>query len=294
MLVNFNLSTGTCRAYIRTAAEYLLRHGAPPNMHHAAQNPDMKGIWADADKTAAGIVKRAAVIGSRFIRAARDLALHGYLHGRQHYLGLVLSFCFFLRISEFAADGDAAGAGPLLASDIAFFAPSLDGPATKRVLLPLHLGHLATSAALRVKGAKGDAAGRGAVRCVAQPDPASGIDLMGELAAACQSACHPDGNCQSEESDSYQTLLPDVNYQSYDAFIKVVARGLGMDTANVTSHIGRRSAATCLAASGRRDDVKYRGRWGSSTWERYIEECVHACDGVSDLMLQEFTFITAD
>ena len=287
MLVNFHLSTGTCRGYIRLAAEYLYRHGAPPNMHYIQNNPDLRDIWMDADKTQAGIVKRAAVIGSRFIRAARDLAHGGYAHGMQHYLGLVLSFCFFLRISEFSGDGDAAGAGPLLASDISFFAPSASGQPSKRVLLPRSLGHLATSVALRIKGAKGDAAGRGAVRCAAQPSAITGIDLAGDTAAACQRATLADGN-------AYQTLLPNVNYASYDTFIKTVARGLGMETSNVTSHIGRRSAATCLAAAGRSGDVKYRGRWGSSAWERYIEECVSACDGVSDLMLQEFTFVVPD
>ena len=98
-LQEFRLSIGTCRAYARTAAQYLARCGATPNMHHVIHNPELKDIWAEAKMTSAGLVKRAAIIGIRFLRRARSVACR-VRHGHEHYTGLLLSFFFFLRVSQ--------------------------------------------------------------------------------------------------------------------------------------------------------------------------------------------------
>ena len=286
-LQKYSLSVGSCRSYARTAAQYLERCGAPPNMHHVIFNPELKSIWAEAQMTSAGRVKRAAIIGIRFIRRARVVARRRR-HGQEHYTGLLLSFFFFLRISEFSGDGDAAHAGPLLVSDIIFFMRPGAEPSKRRVVLPQELGHLASIVGLRVKGSKTDAAAQGACRCAEQPDAGSGIDLIGPVHTATAKA-----RAKAKAGGS-SVLLPNVNYNSYDQFIKAVGTSLGLDTANITSHIGRRSAATALAAAGHKDEVREAGRWSSDAWEQYVETCVHLCEGRSDLMLQEFSFLCAE
>lgn len=283
-LEEFRLSIGTCRAYVRTAAQYLARYGAPPNLHHIRLNPELKAIWSDAQSTSAGLVKRAAIIGLEFLQRARDLS-RGFPHGQQHYTGLLLSFFFFLRYSEFAGDGDAARAGPLLATDLVFFVKAVNSLPNRRAVLHHSQGHLASVIGLRIKGSKTDSAGIGTCRCASQPHARSGIDLAGQVAEAAVAA---------RACEGAPVLLPALTYQEYNRFIKSVGASMGLDTCNITSHIGRRSAATALAAAGCKEEVREAGRWSSDAWEQYVETCVHLCEGRSDRMLQAFTYLLPD
>jgi len=287
MLVNFSLSCGSCRAYIKSSASYLERHGAPPDMHHLAKNPGLKGIWKDANKTSAGLVKRAAIIGRRFLQEGFKIAkAKSFPAAGQHFTGLILSFFFFLRISEFSGDGNAAEAGPLRAFDVSFYTKSRSkGPHVKS-LLPRHHGALASTIAVRIKGSKTDSGAQGAVRCAEQPEPTTGIDLAGTIAGAVAAA--------ERRGGATAILLPQVSYATYDAFIKLIASNLGRNPSTHTSHIGRRSAATRLAAAGLKDKVAHAGRWDSDAWQTYIEECLHICEGNADAMLQEFSFVFPD
>ena len=285
MLVVFHLGIGSCRSYIRSAAQYISAHGASADLHHITRNPGMRDIWASAKKTLASHVKRAAIVGLDFLQeGAAEAERRGTAAARQHAAGLVLSFFYLLRISEFAGDGNAAGAGPLRASDISFYAPSTTTTG-QRVLLSRKYGKLASVTALRVKGSKGDAGAQGATRCAAQPDRSFGIDLAGMVSESVLEAEARGGRSA--------VLLPDVNYQSYDKFIKCVARNLGLDPTMHTSHIGRRSAASRMAAAGLTEQIQAAGRWSSDAWQRYVEQCVHLCEGTSNKILAAFTFVTS-
>ena len=83
----------------------------------------------------------------------------------------------------------------------------------------------------------------------------------------------------------------DVTYASYDKFIKSIASRLGLDPAAHTSHSGRRSAASRMAAAGMTSEIKAAGRWNSDAWEGYIEQCVQLCEGKSDKLLAPFLFV---
>jgi len=287
MIVNFGLSCGSCRGYIRSAAAYLHRHGSPPNMHHIAHNPLLKSIWTVAYKTSAGLVKRAAIIGKDFIKEGLRLAKAGsFPGGGQHIAGLIVSFFYFLRISEFSGDGDAANAGPLRAFDISFYTKSVTKGSKVKCLLPRHRGGLASTIAIRIKGSKTDSGAQGAVRCAEQPRRSSGIDLAGIISGAVAAAERRGGETA--------VLLPAVTYHSYDLFIKRIAANLGLNPASYTSHSGRRSGATRMAAAGMKSKIAHAGRWSSDTWEVYVEECLHVCEGNADAMLQDFSFVLPD
>ena len=283
MLQTYSLVVGSCRAYIKTAAAYLHRNGAGPNLHHVLNNPPMKKLWADATKTSAGLVKRAAIVGRSFLHQGIALARKsGTPIDFQHATGLVISFCYLLRYSEFGGDGDAARAGPLRANDISFYT-QVTGSRQERALVPRHLGHLASTVALRIKGSKTDGGAQGNVRCCAQPDAGFAVDLAGMLAAATAAAEKRDGEAG--------VLLWHVTYASYDSFLKRVASSLHLDPASYTSHSGRRSGASTMAAAGLQDQARRFGRWNSDTWHLYVEECVHLCEGTSNAMLENYTFL---
>ena len=118
LLVEFGLAVGTVVGYMRTIASVVEEWGGHRQIHWRANNPPLKRVLDLANKSPAANPSKAAPWNVDLSAAARQYATTG--HAATHFQdaeslcdAVDLGYFFLLRVSEFAASGDAAGAGPL-------------------------------------------------------------------------------------------------------------------------------------------------------------------------------------
>jgi hypothetical protein len=285
LLVDYGLAVGTTVGYLRLVGRAVEAWGGPANLHLRANNRHLKKVLDMANKSPAANPHQAAPWSADLSDLARSYARTTHAMAKfknpESFADLVdLGFFFLLRVSEVAATGNAAGAGPLLARDVCFGWQRDGGGWLISESPDAGPDEFPDVVILRIKGSKNDGSAAGAVRCHHRTRQAGPCPVA---AAARARRRIPAGHLP---------LFPDTTGENVTKFIRFVARHAGINSSIFSSHSLRRGGTTALVARGKMDLAFELGRWKNPlSMNSYIVPGIEKAVGLSSAMLSRLSMV---
>ena len=285
LLVDYGLAVGTTVGYLREVGRAIEAWGGPSNLHIRANNSHLKKVLDLANKSPAANPRQAAPWSADLSDSARSYARTAHAMAKfkdpESFADLVdLGFFFLLRVSEVAATGNAAEAGPLLARDVCFGWEQEGGGWVISESPDTEPGADPDVVILRIKGSKNDGSAAGAVRCHHRTKQAGPCPV----AAAARA--------RRRISAGHLPLFPNTTGANVTRFIRLVARHAGINSSIFSSHSLRRGGTTALVARGKMDLAFELGRWKNpQSMNSYIVPGIEKSAGLSSIMLSRLSMV---